>query len=135
MKNSMLITAILVVAVGVGAFFGGVQYQKSQRGNAGSFSGQGQNRRFPGSQNGNARPVRGEIINVDDKSITVKMSDGSSKIVLLSDKTVINEATSASKQALTTGKQVVALGNDNSDGSITAQDIQLNPQMGQLNGR
>lgn len=69
-----------------------------------------------GQRNGNFQPVRGEITSSDANSITVKMQDGSSKIVLLSDITAITEATSASKQSLTTGKQVMVIG---SNGSIT----------------
>lgn len=132
MKNHWIITIILVVVIGAGAFFGGMQYQKMQRPSfgGGAFTGQGGagRRGGAGGQFGNARPVRGEIISSDSNSITVKMSDGSSKIVLLGSSTSITEATSAGKEALTTGKQVMVFGNQNPDGSVTAQNIQLNPQ-------
>lgn len=131
MKNINTI-AIILLFVGLGGgFFGGMQYQKSQR-QAGQFDRQagnpGQGRRFGG--NGNMRPVAGEILNADDKSITVKMMDGSSKIVLLSDKTQINKATTAVKADLKIGEKVAVFGAENSDGSVTAQSIQLNPQFG-----
>lgn len=131
-NNQWIITIIAVIIVGVGGFFGGMQYQKSQRSSAfaGFAGGQGgQFRRFGGAngQAGNTRPVTGQILNVDSNSITVKMPDGSSKIVLLSGTTPIMEATSASAQALTPGKNVMVLGNANSDGSITATNIQIRP--------
>lgn len=133
---------ILVVIAAAAAFYGGMQYQKKQTANVtGDFRGQfGQNGRFgqAGSGNGNgqrrgmmggggARPVMGEIIQADDKSVTVKLSDGSSKIVILSDQTAINKASEGSKADLTTGERIAAFGTENSDGSITAQSIQLNP--------
>ncbi len=76
----------------------------------------------------NGRPISGEILSSDDKSITVKLQDGSSKIVLLSDKTQINKATSVTKLDLKSGEKVAVFGSENSDGSVTAQNIQLNPQ-------
>lgn len=119
-------SAILLIIVGAAGFFGGMQYQKMQKGRPGQFSApNGQMRRL--GQNGTGRPIAGQIISTDDKSITVKLQDGSSKIVLLSGTTSITEATSSSKQALQTGKQVAVFGSDNADGSVTAGNIQLNP--------
>ncbi len=76
---------------------------------------------------GGGGQVLGEITSVDDKSITVKNQDGSSKIVILSDKTEINKASEAAKTDLKIGEKVSAFGTTNSDGSVTAQNIQLNP--------
>ena len=131
MKNNTILIAIIAALVfGGGGFFAGQQYQKNQRMTGQSDrSGNPGQRRF-GGQNGNNRPVAGEILNADDKSITVKMMDGSSKIVLLSDKTQINKAATASKSDLKTGEKVAVFGSENSDGSLTAASIQLNPQFG-----
>ncbi len=132
MKNSLIITIIVAVIVGAGAFYAGMQYQKSQRptfGN-GQFSRQFQNGQAgqSGARQGfGARPVTGEIISSDDKTVTVKMQDGSSKIVILSDKTSINKAAEATVADLKSGERISAFGTENPDGSITAQNIQLNP--------
>lgn len=130
MKNAnILAIALLVIGLGAG-FFGGMQYQKSQRGQLGA-NGQPNNqqgRRVGMGQNGANRPVAGSIISADDKSITVKLADGSSKIVLLSDQTQINKAEVAVKSDLKAGETVAVFGSANSDGSVTAQNIQLNPQ-------
>lgn len=125
MKNNAVMTLIIVVVVGALAFYGGTQYQKSQRPSFGG--GQFGSRVFGGGQGRSnsqgARPVIGEILSKDDKSITVQMQDGSTKIVILSDKTMINKATTGSKTDLRTGVRVSAFGTTNSDGSITAQNI------------
>ena len=129
MKSLYLVVAILVVLVGAGAFFGGMKYQQSKQpaflrqmgGVQGQRTGTGGNRM-------GFRPVNGEIISSDEKTITVKLQDGSSKIVLLSDKTQINKAAEATKEDLKTGEKVAVFGTENSDGTVTAQNIQLNPE-------
>lgn len=60
-------------------------------------------------------------------SLTIKTSDGSSKIILFSDSTKISKTSDAQLSELTTGQTIAAQGTSNSDGSITAQSIQLNP--------
>jgi len=131
-KNDILITIILVIVVGAGAFFGGMKYQQStQTGSSRQFqAGQGQRLGMMGQGAGrnNLRPVSGDIISTGDNSITVKLSDGSTKIVLLSSSTVLDKTSTASKSDLKVGEKVAAFGQANSDGSITAQNIQLNPQ-------
>ena len=75
----------------------------------------------------NFRPVNGEIISTDDKGVTVKLTDGSSKIVMISDTTSINNVTTATKKDLKVGEKVMVVGQTNSDGSVSAQNIQINP--------
>lgn len=136
--NKNIIWIVLVIVVGAGAFFGGMKYQQSKRttqfrgvnGVPGTVQGGAQGQRQGGQGAGNRmgfQPVNGDIINSDAQSITVKLADGSSKIVILSDKTVINKASTATKADLTTGQKVAVFGATNTDGSVTAQSIQLNP--------
>ncbi len=136
MKNPMIMTIIVAIVVGCAAFFGGMQYQKSQT--SGPMQGQfrGPNGGGPqgGFQGGSGNrqgmtPVSGEIISQDDTSITVKMQDGSSKIVILSDDTNINKSSEGSKTDLKTGETVTAFGTSNSDGSITAQNVSIGGNM------
>ena len=130
MKNNVIIiTIVLVLVVGGGAFFAGMKYQQGKQNFSRQLTGQGQ-RIGQGQIQGNRagfRPVSGEIISSDEKSITVKLQDGSSKIILLTDKTEINKASEATKDDLKTGEKVAVFGMENSDGSVTAQNIQLNP--------
>lgn len=133
MKNkSILITIVVALIVGAAAFYGGMQYQQKQRPNfaSGQFRGGGNGQQFQGRGNfQGSRPINGEIISQDDKSITVKMQDGSSKIVILSDQTEINKASEGSKEDLKTGERITAFGTENSDGSVTAQNISIGGMM------
>lgn len=128
MNKQYIITIILIILVGGGGFFAGMKYQESKRpqGRFGNFQ-QGQGGQL--QQRQGFRPVNGEIISTDDKSITVKLQDGSSKIVLLTDTTTVSKSADATKADLKVGEKVAAFGTENSDGSVTGQNIQLNPQL------
>ena len=133
MKNINLITIILLIIVGAGGFFGGMKYQQGKQPLRGDFQSRAgmrqQNLPTGAQQRMGAGTVRGEIISRDETSITVKLPDGSSKIVLISENTAINKATEGSVDDLKTGEQVMIIGQTNSDGSVTAQNIQLNPEL------
>lgn len=134
MKNSILITILIALIVGGAGFYAGMKYQQNRRP---AFTGQFGNGQFlrngqrTGGANGNNRggfrPVAGEIISADDKSVTVKLQDNSSKIVFINDRTQINKAETVGKSELKTGTKVAIFGTENSDGSVTAQNIQVNP--------
>jgi hypothetical protein len=132
MNKNTAVTVALVLLVGVGGFYGGMTYQKSQSpangfAQYGGRMGQGGPAGGPGGmgRNGFGRPVAGQIIEKDASSITVKMQDGSTKIVLLSNSTTINKATKAIKDDLKKGENVMVVGTTNSDGSVTANNINL----------
>lgn len=127
MKNTKIIgiVVILCLVFGAGGFYAGMKYQQNQIPQRGQLRTQGQNQQ--GRFNQGFRPVNGEILNFDDKSITVKLQDGSSKIVILTGTTAINKSAQGSKADLKTGERVAVFGTQNSDGSVTAQNIQINP--------
>ena len=123
----MLLTIVLCLVVGAGAFYGGMKYQESKRPSFNrQFAGMGNTGTGSKGSQGMAanRPVNGEIIAADDKSITVKMQDGSGKIVLITATTTINKASDGTKEDLKTGEKVSVFGTTNSDGSVTAQNVQ-----------
>ncbi|KKU03386.1 MAG: hypothetical protein UX99_C0010G0007 [Candidatus Amesbacteria bacterium GW2011_GWB1_47_26] len=126
----IIIVVVLLILVGGGSFFAGTKYQQGRRGQfAGQFSGQqgDHTNQFRQGSGFGLRPVNGEIISSDDKSITVKLQDGSSKIVLLSDTTTFSKSAEGAKSDLKVGERVAAFGTTNSDGSVTAQNVQINP--------
>ena len=117
---------VVVVIVGAGAFFGGMKYQQNQTAATAATRGAG---RF-GANGGTAginRPVAGNILSADANSITVQLTDGSSKIVLISPSTTLEKSATASAADLKAGMRVSAFGATNSDGSVTATNVQINP--------
>ncbi len=132
--NKTIISIIAVaVVVGGGAFYGGMKYGQSvdaaqraaQRG-AGGF-GAGNGARGARAGGGGGGFTAGDIISKDDKSITLKLNDGSSKIIFYSATTKIMKSADGSVDDLAAGKQISVNGTLNSDGSISAQSIQLRP--------
>ena len=129
-----IVAIIMSVGVGALAFYGGMQYQKSQSTSSRNFTmggqQQGSSRTGVGvaRRMGNGQPVSGEIISIDSTSLTVKLPDGSSRIVLFTDKTIFNKTAAVEKTEVKVGEKVGVFGTSNTDGSMTAQNIQLNPQ-------
>jgi hypothetical protein len=140
-KNSStknIITCIVIIVIAVAAFFGGVFYQKSQKtstsaqfaqNRAGRFGQNFANRRGVNNRGGFGGAVVGDVVSVDANSLTIKLQDGSSKIVNLSNDTTYSKTDAGSKADLKTGMRIAAIGSTSSDGSITAQNVQLNPMM------
>jgi len=131
-KNMMvLLTVILIVVAAAGGFYAGLQYQKSQgaqfAGRSGA-NGQGFGGRFGGANGANFSPVRGQILSISDNSITVKQQDGTTKIVVVSSTTAFANTQKAEKTDLKTGDNVMVEGTTNSDGSVTASNVSINPQ-------
>jgi len=117
-----------------------VKYQQSQRGsnNNGFVQGAQRNRNGQGNIGGGANgggATIGEIVSVDNNSIVVKLADGSSKIVNVADSTTFSKTDTASKTDVKAGDRIAVFGTAASDGSITAQNIQLNPMFRAITGK
>lgn len=132
-KNKTIILAIVIIIV---SFYGGYTYGKnvtSNRATGQLISANGMTANRP--QNGmgirggmrNSGFTGGEIIAKDEKSITVKLPNGGSTIILFSPSTSIQKSTTGSATDLNIGEQVTVTGNTNSDGSISAQSVQIRP--------
>ena len=128
MKNTkLLISSLLIFGLasgfGAGYFFRNSQLPKS-RGNFTVINGKNGGMR-QGLEKIGTTIVQGEIISQDDKSITVKLTDGSTKIIILADSTSYSEEKTVEKNNLIVGTKVGIFGTPNSDGSITAQSVRL----------
>jgi len=128
--NKKLIPIILaiVIVVGGGGFFGGMKYieSKFQRGLPQGVNG-GFRQRVDSKEG--AQSLSGEVISQSEDSFTIKLNDGSTKIVFVNDSTNITKSVDGALGDIKEGKQVFVSGNQNPDGSVTAQAIQLRPQI------
>jgi uncharacterized protein YneF (UPF0154 family) len=135
MKKNLILILIVLIIVGAGGFFGGMKYGESQAlknltpekmreiFQQGGQTFQGQRQRT--GQNF----VLGQVISKDEKSLTIKLADGSTKIVFFSQSTQISKATEGSIEDIEIGKEVSVTGTQNEDGSLTARTIQISPRL------
>lgn len=134
-ENQMLVNAFLALFLVAGSFWAGMQYQKrGQAGPQGQFGPRGMlTGTVPQGQNATRdnrtgfRPISGDIMAREDKTLTVKMADGSSKIVLLTDQTKVNRENEVTWEELKAGEKVMVMGQEGSEGAVTAERITLNP--------
>lgn len=128
--NQIIITLVLAIIVGIAAFFGGMQYEKSKASNTtGNYvmMRNGAGARF-GNRFGNGNQGGlGQVISQDANSITIKLADGTSKIILLSSNTKYEKTDTAAVSDIKNGDRVLVIGTANADGSETANTIQINP--------
>lgn len=135
-------TIIVGIIVAVLAFYGGMQYQKGKastnggnynRGgmmqglNGGSYTGSGAGGGRTGGRMANGGFASGDILSKDDKSVTIKLRNGGSQIVLFSDKTQVVKSDQGALTDLAVGQSLTITGTSNPDGSLTADSIQIRP--------
>ena len=141
--KSAIIISLISLAIG---FAGGFFFEKSHTpsfgdnrmnngsaptgngGPRGQVRGASNNKSGSVTQTSNLKQTMGEITKIDDSSITIKTPDGGSKIILVSDSTVINKAAVGVKTDLIVGANVSITGDSNTDGSVTGKSININAQ-------
>ncbi|MDD5738424.1 MAG: DUF5666 domain-containing protein [Candidatus Pacebacteria bacterium] len=155
-KNIIVLFVLVALVVGVGSFYGGMTYAKSSnKFLAGrSFNDQqfianvgGAGQRAGGAMAGRAGGaggfISGQVVSKDSQSITVSIArnnatgsqnttgqaGGGSKIVFFSNSTQVMKTTEGSTSDIAVGSNLTITGAPNSDGSITAQSIQIRPSV------
>ena len=128
MSKKYLVTAIVVLLVVCGgSFYGGMIYGKSKNTRPSFAGGNFQGAKNRSGINGSSLTF-GDIISKDNNSITLKLSDNAgSKIVFYSDATQISKFDAGTASDLVKDVSVSITGTPNSDGSVTAQSIQIRP--------
>lgn len=130
----IVVAALSFYAGGVHAKSTSAKTQANFQASAGQAYGAGNN----GQTFGGGRGMRGgmgggfttgKIISKDATSITVQLESGGSKIVLLGDSTQIAKMANATSTDLAVGTSVSVIGTTNSDGSVTAQSVQIRPNI------
>ncbi len=130
--NKKVTTGIVaVVLIGV-SFFGGVKYDQyatsaARASRTGAFAGRTVGAGgIGGIARGGNTFAMGTILSKDANSITVQMSDGSgSTIAFLTASTTVMQTTAGTIGSLAVGQTITITGTKNSDGSLSANSIQL----------
>jgi hypothetical protein len=130
-KHQMVVGIIGIVLIG-GSFYAGTLHAQSApatrsfgQGGTGAGNFRGGNR--TGGAAGAGGFIAGSVIAKDDTSVTIKMPDGSTKIVLLASSTQVMKTTTGALSDLAIGTNVMVSGTANSDGSITGKQLQIRP--------
>ncbi len=133
MKKIITYVVIAVVVAGGVGFFAGMRVGSASGANKGLAFQNGsatfmRNGRSGGMQgNGSFAGTAGNVIAKDDKSITVQMPNGSTKLVFYSTSTKVMKSVDGNSSDLSNGENVLVTGTPNQDGSITGDTIQISP--------
>lgn len=148
MKKVVPIMVIGLLLVGGGGFYAGMKYGLSKQQT--NFSNFAQRSGMPGGmgpgaggQTGSIRQggktgqnamsfVNGELISKDETSMTLKLQDGGSKLVYFSTSTQVMKSSEGTINDLVVGQNLMINGKSNQDGSVTAQTVQMRPEMPEL---
>jgi len=122
-KKFLLFAATAIVSAII-FFYGGMKYGEQNTAGGRQQLQQTRSQRSGGFQQGGGF-VTGQVLSKDEQSITVKTRDGSSRIVLYSNSTSVNKPVPGSINDIYPGTEVMVGGTQNSDGSVTAQTIQV----------
>lgn len=146
MSRNIWITLVVAIVFAGGGFWAGISYAQSKSPARGQFAGGAA--AFAGRVGGGGTGGRsfggatmGTIISSGNGSFTIELPNATTtgattgtKIVLFDSSTQIQEMQNVSSSNLTEGKNVLITGTQNSDGSITATNIQIRPEGGARGG-
>ena len=120
-KTHIIWAVVAIVALAGGMFYGkmSANNQASTRGSAASSTRAGLARTSGGGF------VTGQIISVNGNNLTVSLANGNSQVVFYSSSTQVMKPTIVPVSNLVAGTRVAIGGTANSDGSLTAQSIQI----------
>jgi pectate lyase len=140
-KNQYILILVALLIAGL-SFFAGTRYQLNRLNNSRmvgekSMIGNQRGQQFAvssdtkSSQNNlsGGTMISGELLSQDEQSLTVKIADGSTKIVIVADSTIYKKSSDAALTDLTIGENLSILGTNNTDGSVTAKTITIGNMM------
>jgi hypothetical protein len=121
---------IVIVALAGGFFWGKASATSNLRsaftGAAGTYGSSTRRIAGAGGTTGGGL-ISGQILSLGTDSMTVQLANGNSQVVIYSSSTSVSKPTTVSLSTLVVGTNVMVTGTSNSDGSVTAQTIQVRP--------
>jgi hypothetical protein len=126
-KTIPLILLTAVVAGGLG-FWGGMAYQTSKA-TASRTAAAAQYAGRAGRTGATAAGgfVSGQVLSMDAQSITVQLRAGGSQVIFYTPTTTASKPTDVPVSSIAVGDNITVMGTANSDGSVTANSIQVRP--------
>ncbi|OGH63377.1 MAG: hypothetical protein A2848_01750 [Candidatus Magasanikbacteria bacterium RIFCSPHIGHO2_01_FULL_50_8] len=127
-KKIVLVSVCGSVVIAAVLFWAGMQYAKKEStslragmsGRAGQFRARGGGTGATGGEF-----LSGEILSADEKSITITLQNGGSKIIFFSSSTSVGKTVQGTVSDLSVGSRVTVNGSAANDGTVTAEMIQL----------
>lgn len=130
-KKFLIIILVAVILAGAGGFFASMSFSEKLGANVGDAFRDHQRGDFSArggpAFGGRGQPLFGEIISQGEGSFTIKLSDGSTRIIFISDSTQITKSIDGILDDLEIAGQIFVSGEENPDGSYTAKTIQIRP--------
>lgn len=124
-KGHIVWALVTLVALGGGFFWGQASAGSARGGFSGAAGAYGSStRRFAGSSSGGSM-VTGQITGMDSSSLTLQLPSGSSQVIFYSSSTQVSEPTIVPVSKLAVGANILVGGTSNTDGSMTAESIQV----------
>ena len=125
MKNNILAVALIALVIGAGGgYYAGKSASPAAPSGTTAMRGSG----FARGGNGNG-VLAGTVAKQDASSVTLDLRDGSSRVVLITPATAVLKSVAGSMSDLSTGANIIVTGKTNSDGSVSASQIQLRPAL------
>ena len=126
MNRNIIITAIVALGIGLGGGYAAARASAPANtgGSNASFARGGARSLRSRNQSANGF-IAGTVAKKDSESITINTRDGNSHLVLLTPATSVFKSVAGSLTDVTIGSTVTVSGSTNSDGSISADSIQL----------
>ncbi len=123
-KTHIIWAAVAIVALVAGIFWGRTMAGAAS-GNSRFGASSSSSRTFAGRNNSSANVFAGQVSAIDGSSITLQLPNGNSEVVLYASSTPVTEPTNVSIAKIVAGADIMVMGTQNSDGSVTAQSIEI----------
>jgi len=132
MNKKIIGSVAVALVVGIGVGYGGANVFRSgapgqdMQGNFSAIKGGDMSGVRVGGA-GNGGMLSGTVAAKDSESITINTKDGSSHVVLITPATSFLKSVSGAQSDVSVDTTIIVSGTTNSDGSVTAQSVQIRP--------
>jgi pectate lyase len=128
--NKQIITSSLIsiiVAGSIGYYVGSHRASTAANMRQGMMGQAGLGARGGFARGANGGMVNGSVVSLTDNVLTLKARDGGSRVILFTAGTKVTKSVDGARTDVKDGVNVVILGTQNTDGSITAETVQIRP--------